>query len=278
MLTPQEVTNSQFEKAVFGGYDITSVDKFLEQVTQDYSALYRENGILKSKMKVLVDKVEEYRTTEDAMRMALLTAEKTAKEIVAEAEKRAAAIDGDTESRKAALLDELDREAGGHRAELERGVRAEEQKLAAMKAETARYLEGLKSAMAAYAEQMARLSEYAAEPEAAEAAAEPTVELESDRIAAAVKSAASAQAAVESIDWSDSEPEKKEDKPVQLPPDEDDKETDDSVEEIAALINKAFENNENNGKPEEEIDRTITNLPQIDYDNLQFGSNYNRGK
>ena len=88
MLTPQEVTNSVFEKALLGGYDTASVDKFMAQLTQDYSALYRENGILKAKMKVLVDKVEDYRSTEDSMRMALLQAEKTAKEIRNEADKQ----------------------------------------------------------------------------------------------------------------------------------------------------------------------------------------------
>ena len=37
-------------------------------------------------MKVLVDKVEEYRSTEEAMRKALLTAQKMADELVAQAE------------------------------------------------------------------------------------------------------------------------------------------------------------------------------------------------
>ena len=93
MLTPQEVTNSVFEKALLGGYDTASVDKFMAQLTQDYSALYRENGILKTKMKVLVDKVEDYRSTEDSMRMALLQAEKTAKEIVEAAEAKRDSIE-----------------------------------------------------------------------------------------------------------------------------------------------------------------------------------------
>ena len=56
MLTPQEVTGHVFEKALFGGYEIASVDKFLDQLTEDYTALYKESGILKTKMKVLVDK------------------------------------------------------------------------------------------------------------------------------------------------------------------------------------------------------------------------------
>ena len=48
MLTPQDITNREFDKAVFGGYDIAAVDKFLEEVFQDYSALYRDNATLKS--------------------------------------------------------------------------------------------------------------------------------------------------------------------------------------------------------------------------------------
>ena len=107
MLTPQEVTNSVFEKALLGGYDTASVDKFMAQLTQDYSALYRENGILKAKMKVLVDKVEDYRSTEDSMRMALLQAEKTAKEIVEAAETERDAIETEVAQKK----DELMRQA-----------------------------------------------------------------------------------------------------------------------------------------------------------------------
>jgi len=85
MLTPQDIQNKIFVKAVFGGYDITAVDDFLEEVMSDYAALYKENAVLKSKIKVLVDKVEEYRSTEDAMRMALLTAQKMGDELQAEA-------------------------------------------------------------------------------------------------------------------------------------------------------------------------------------------------
>ena len=72
MLTPQEVSEHTFQKVSFGGYNMTQVDEFLDVLTGDYSALFNENAVLKSKMKVLVDKVEEYRTTEEAMRKALI--------------------------------------------------------------------------------------------------------------------------------------------------------------------------------------------------------------
>lgn len=98
MLTPQEISGKEFVKAVFGGYDMSAVDDFLETLTADYSALYKENAILKSKIKVLVEKVEEYRSTDDAMRMALLTAQRLGDEITTEAKKKSEELLNQTEA------------------------------------------------------------------------------------------------------------------------------------------------------------------------------------
>jgi len=87
MLTPQEIADKAFDKALLNGYDAGDVDNFLETVSNDYNALYKENAILKGKLKVLVEKVEEYRSTEDAMRMALLTAQRMGEEITVEAKR-----------------------------------------------------------------------------------------------------------------------------------------------------------------------------------------------
>lgn len=86
MLTPQEVSTRAFSKAMMGGYNMAAVDEFLDELTDDYTALYKENASLKAKLKVLVEKVEEYRATEDSMRATLLTAQKMADSIVHEAE------------------------------------------------------------------------------------------------------------------------------------------------------------------------------------------------
>ena len=85
MLTPQEVSERAFQKATFNGYNMSQVDEFLDILTADYSALYSENAVLKSKMKVLADKVEEYRATEDAMRQAFMIAQRRADDLVREA-------------------------------------------------------------------------------------------------------------------------------------------------------------------------------------------------
>ncbi len=92
MLTVQEIQAMSFEKAVFGGYDMKTVDEFIEQITEDYAALQKENAALKSKMKVLVDKIEEYKSVEDGMRRALVSAQNIAQETIDTAKNEAEAI------------------------------------------------------------------------------------------------------------------------------------------------------------------------------------------
>ena len=61
MITPQQIDQVSFSKASFGGYNMQQVDEFLEPLTEDYVTLYKENALLKSKMRVLATKLEEYR-------------------------------------------------------------------------------------------------------------------------------------------------------------------------------------------------------------------------
>ena len=86
MFTPQQIEQIAFSRATFGGYDMQSVDEFLEPLTQDYVTLYKENALLKSKMKVLVGKLEEYRNKEASMKHAIVNAQKTCDMMVKEAE------------------------------------------------------------------------------------------------------------------------------------------------------------------------------------------------
>ncbi len=91
-MTVQEIQQIGFEKAVFGGYDMKSVDNFLERMADEFSTMQQENAALKAKMKVLVDKVEEYRGMEDGMRRALMRAENLAKDTVDKAKQEAEQI------------------------------------------------------------------------------------------------------------------------------------------------------------------------------------------
>ncbi|MDR1117058.1 MAG: DivIVA domain-containing protein [Oscillospiraceae bacterium] len=87
MFTPQELQNKKFAKAVFGGYDMREVDDFLDAVIADYEQLYKDTAVLKGKLKVLAEKVEEYRSVDDEMRKTLFEAKKSAETMLSDAEK-----------------------------------------------------------------------------------------------------------------------------------------------------------------------------------------------
>ena len=86
MFTPQQIEQISFSKQTFGGYDMTAVDEFLEPLTEDYITLYKENALLKNKMRVLVGKLEEYRQTEASMKDAIVNSQKACDKMIKEAE------------------------------------------------------------------------------------------------------------------------------------------------------------------------------------------------
>ena len=150
MLTPQEVSERAFSKASFGGYSMAQVDEFLDILTGDYTSLYNENAVLKSKMKVLVEKVEEYRSTEEAMRKALMTAQRMADDLVQEAEAKKADILRRAESDVKTRMETLSGE-----------VRAEEFRLEQAKQTTAGFVDKVRTLLAAQGEYLDKLQQLA---------------------------------------------------------------------------------------------------------------------
>ena len=167
MFTPQEVQEKVFPKAsgIGNGYQMVAVDEFLDTLTEDYSSLFKENMTLKAKLKVLADKVEEYRATEDSMRAALLTAQKMATKLVQEAQ---------TEHDD--LLAQARKEAADEKIRLTAELKAEEQKLALAQKNTADFIRRsseLCKAQNAFLESLPELDLVPAEEE--EAVADDTV-------------------------------------------------------------------------------------------------------
>lgn len=133
MLTPQEVASRAFAKATLGGYNMAMVDEFLDQLTEDYTALYNDNAILKNKLKVLSETVEEYRATDNAMRKTLLAAQQMADSIVHEAQER-----------KSQLVKDAEADAETRIAQLHDAIAAQEYQLQQAQQATAAYAEKLR--------------------------------------------------------------------------------------------------------------------------------------
>lgn len=148
MLTPQEVSGKVFPKASFGGYAMNSVDEFLDTLTEDYTNLYKENATLKAKLKVLAEKVEEYRATEDAMRSTLLTAQRMAAQMVQDAQVEKDMMLASAREATAAQVAELELETAQAR-----------QKLALAQQELAAFVKHSQELCAAQAAFLAQLPE-----------------------------------------------------------------------------------------------------------------------
>ena len=154
MYTPQEVSEKTFPKSsgLSSGYSMTAVDEFLDGLTEDYTALYKDNTTLKAKLKVLAEKVEEYRATEDAMRSTLLAAQKMAAQMVAEAqaekdksiaeahaEKETTISNAQAEAQR--ILTEARGEAEIQARQLQEEIRDSWEKLAAAQSETESFIQ-----------------------------------------------------------------------------------------------------------------------------------------
>lgn len=146
-MTVQEIQEIGFEKAVFGGYDMKSVDTFLERVAEEFAAMQKENAALKAKMKVLVDKIEEYRGVEDGMRRALMSAQTIAQETIDKAKQEAAEL-------VAAAKDETENKVKNTQEE----ITLEEQKLEAARKSTIEFIARVSAAYQAQAKSLVELA------------------------------------------------------------------------------------------------------------------------
>lgn len=86
-----DINSQKFEKAAFG-YKQEDVDGFLNELAADYSQLEKDNEEINTKLQVLADKVREYRKDEDAVKDALLFAQKEGHRVVTEANTKAEEI------------------------------------------------------------------------------------------------------------------------------------------------------------------------------------------
>ncbi len=133
MITAQDIQEKAFERAG-KGYNMEQVDEFLDELAADFNTMNKENAALKGKLKVLVQKVDEYRQTEDSMRLALLSAQKLSSQIEAEARSKADALVADAQK----TADDLTRAAT-------EGIANEEAKLDEAKKATTRFFDHMRA-------------------------------------------------------------------------------------------------------------------------------------
>ena len=146
MFTPQQIEQISFNRVPFGGYDMQAVDELLEPLLEDYVTLYKENALLKSKMRVLVEKLEEYRKNEASMKDAIVSAQKTCDQMVR-----------DAEAKCTQMLNNANAMAAENAKNADSIIAAEEARVEAAKAAAAKKIDEIQAQMRACVQALERI-------------------------------------------------------------------------------------------------------------------------
>lgn len=105
-MNAREIASRRFEKSAFG-YKPEEVDSYLRDISNEFAALQKEKEDCDKKIEVLADKVREYMQDEEALKDAIMSAQRqgrqvieeskmTANRILAEANEKAQSVVGQT--------------------------------------------------------------------------------------------------------------------------------------------------------------------------------------
>ena len=141
MITAQDIREKCFEKARIGGYAMDEVDDFLDELANDAAASQKEIATLNAKMKYLADKIREYQGSEEAMNMALVSAQKLAKNIEEDARAKAEALVASAQKEADEILAAAKAESDRTIGEIETKRKAEELRYQKAHAAAAEYIQ-----------------------------------------------------------------------------------------------------------------------------------------
>ncbi len=105
-MNAKDIKDRRFEKATFNGYKTDDVDDFLKEVSSEFAQLQKEKNELERKLEVLADKIREYRDDEDALKDALLMAQKQGNQIITDSKNAADKLKKETDEAVAKQLAE----------------------------------------------------------------------------------------------------------------------------------------------------------------------------
>ena len=134
MLTLNDIINVSFRKSSFSGYRPEDVDNFIDQVRDSYDtlikksveqkekneALAEENAQLTKKLEILANKIEEYRSEEEEIKSALVSAQKLGDASIREARHKAEIILKDANLKAERIISGAKDDVIEQRSELER--------------------------------------------------------------------------------------------------------------------------------------------------------------
>ncbi len=147
----KDIKEKKFSKGL-NGYKMEEVDDFLEEMSAEFSRLKKLSEEQEKKMEVLADKIREYRNDEDAIKEALLGAQKQSSSVLAAAKEKTDKMEKDeyakkmvedANAEKTKIIAECERKSAEIKAAMEAEIRKQESILAKTRDESKSFLERL---------------------------------------------------------------------------------------------------------------------------------------
>lgn len=125
-LTPLDIHHKEFGRAL-RGYNEAEVDEFLDQVADELERLFKENITLSERLEALEQKLREYQDMERTLHNTLLSAQRSADELLRKAEQEAEVVLKDAEVKAKEVIHSALTEKQRATSELARIKQAEEE-------------------------------------------------------------------------------------------------------------------------------------------------------
>jgi len=88
-LSPSDVRQQQFGEKLFRGFDKDEVDRFLDQIAEDYESVIKENALLKEQLTGYEERTRSAAELEKTLQDTLVTAQKLTEEMKTTARREA---------------------------------------------------------------------------------------------------------------------------------------------------------------------------------------------
>lgn len=164
MLTAKDINNKKFEQTR-PGYKPEEVDDFLREIALQITQMQKDKEEIEKKIEVLVESVREYKKDEDALKDALIGAQKQGRAVVQEAHGKAEQIIAEAHVKAEEII-------GNTRVQLEK----EKHCLSKMQQEVSDFKQNLLSMYKAHLEQITAIPEFEDDDEEADTAPAPVEE------------------------------------------------------------------------------------------------------
>lgn len=116
-LTVKDILEKTFKRS-FKGYDEDEVDKFLDQIIDEFKELQNENAVMKNELATLREQARKVKDAEDTIMNTLVSAQKSAERIINDASRKAEVVISSAEATARRRAEQATQELEGAEAKL----------------------------------------------------------------------------------------------------------------------------------------------------------------